>query len=308
MLLPVILHAQSMRLEVLNNGTGKDSSYYDIVVVDENSWFACGESGRITSSATGQKIVAGRQNIYEGILWSDTLLIFAANQGVVHTMNLNTSEEKTFLFGRYGKKCLYSMVNTSDNRILICGGNTKIALSQRTIPRGFVAEYDPFYNKMKRLKHFTMKMLWKIKENDRNLYALCYRPNRTEIRKSKDGKRWKKIARIKGLFHDFTFTGKDSIVLCGMTHYSGSSMGIVHYFPQGTTDTILSTSALWNCLSTPEGLFFAGSRGSLYYKSGSQLSEIQTNTRSNLYRIRFITASRALIAGSCGYLAWLILE
>ena len=210
------------------NSTTSDSSYYDAIVFsDSHIWFL-GKHGVITelknnvfSSISGP---FNGNNILSSSKYNSDEIILTGDKGFIYFYNITTKKWRHFLVKGFEKSCFYSVLVLNNNDIIISGGNSRIAKSQKAIPNGFIIRSEDGGVTWKKVYSSPINMVWKLKQDvtTHNIYVNLYHPNRSMILYSSDyGKTWQKSGiRTKGLIHDYEIFDQNNHILVG-----GSRMG-----------------------------------------------------------------------------------
>jgi len=123
-----------------------DSSYYDIYRISSSEiWFG-GESGvlkrmdgngKITSISYPNKGV----NLLKVIRIKNFVYI-AADEGIIYRHDLSDGSWKVKFFEEFRNQCFYDICEGANDRVIVCGGATRIAHGLKVIPNGFIASVD----------------------------------------------------------------------------------------------------------------------------------------------------------------------
>lgn len=134
---------QKVHIQVLQQGkTFQDSSYYDIFPVGEQFWIG-GKYGTLKSAdVKGNLRTINYPNQHVDIYKIDQFdaqnLIACADKGIIYKHHLRTQTWEVIKVKGYEKACFYNMAVVNDSTAFVCGGNSAIAHSQKTMPLGFI--------------------------------------------------------------------------------------------------------------------------------------------------------------------------
>ncbi|MCU0338480.1 MAG: hypothetical protein MUE30_01240 [Spirosomaceae bacterium] len=221
-LVSYVLQAQRVQIDVWQQGRSfQDSSYYDIMPVAGQYWIG-GKYGILkTIDARGnlQNVAypSAHVDIYKLDHFDDENLIACADKGLIYKHNLRTKAWETVQVAGYEKSCFYNMAVVNDSTAYICGGNSAIAHSQKTVPLGFILKTTDKGRTWKRVFRNIAQMVWCVKYNphDQKMYALMYTPNRTYLYAEEDSK-WRRKQKIgNSIFHEIQFENAQDFVAMG---------------------------------------------------------------------------------------------
>lgn len=214
--------AQEVQIQVVQQGTTfKDSSYYDIVPVGNRYWIG-GKYGTLKSSdslghLTDIPYPNQHVDIYKIDRFDAQNLIACADKGIVYKHNLLSKTWEVIKVKGYEKACFYNMAVINDSTAFLCGGNTAIAHSQKTIPLGFILKSTDRGKTWQKVYSNAFKMVWCVKYNPYNkqVYALMYSPNRTHLY-AFENDRWHRKQKVGNtIFHEIQFENATDFVATG---------------------------------------------------------------------------------------------
>lgn len=214
--------AQEVSIQILQQGTSfRDSSYYDIIPVENQFWIG-GKYGTLKASdAQGHLTDIPYPNQHVDIYKFDRFdaqnLIACGDKGVIYKHNLISKAWEVIRVKGYEKACFYNMAVVNDSTAFICGGNSAIAHSQKTIPLGFILKTIDRGQTWKKVYSNPFQMVWCVKYNPHNqqVYALMYTPSKTFLY-ALTNDRWKRQEKIgNSIFHEIQFDSPSSYVAMG---------------------------------------------------------------------------------------------
>ncbi len=297
------LHAQEVRIQVLQQGkTFKDSSYYDIVPVEGRFWIG-GKYGTLKSSdAEGNLADVPYPNQHVDIYKIDRFdpqnLIACADKGIIYKHNLESRTWEVIKVKGYEKACFYNMAVVNDSTAFICGGNSAIAHSQKTIPKGFILKTIDRGRTWKKVYSNAFRMVWCVKYNPHNqqVYALMYTPNRTHLY-SWAKESWQKIQKVgNSIFHEIQFENTSDYVATG--GWIGKK-GRIHRNHQQLA--INQSGLIWGRVSNAKYDLYTACDGQVVL--GDKLGNykrfgVQLNDKFSIYEAVFTSENTALAIGS----------
>ncbi|MCP9763527.1 WD40/YVTN/BNR-like repeat-containing protein, partial [Lacihabitans soyangensis] len=159
------LTAQDISVDILQQGKSfADSSYYDIIKVEDKFWVA-GKYG-ILKSLDAQGNIENISYPTEGLdiyklenLDNQTVLA-SGDKGTLYIHDLKTKAWKTIKVRNYENACFYNLAVDNQKNIFLSGGNSKIAHSGKSIPNGFVLVSSDMGQTWRRIYKNTFNMVW----------------------------------------------------------------------------------------------------------------------------------------------------
>lgn len=203
-----IVSAQS--ITTLLKGNNADSSFYDIIKVDDNEYWAAGEYGILKKIDTLGNISAIPQFANTGksilkLVKTSNYIFIATAEGLIYRYDLST---KTFIqkeFPNYKNRCFYNIIVLKNGKLLVCGGNSAIAKDQKRIPYGFIALVDQDLTHIDLVWKCYRKFVWSIVEQiNGNVLAVAFDALNTQIIESKDYRYWKTVHKIRGMVYNIS--------------------------------------------------------------------------------------------------------
>jgi len=307
---------QAQVLELIQTGnSGKDSSYYDIFRFSASSFWIGGKygilkemnlSGDITDiSYPNQGVSILRVNrFYEG------KLILAADQGIIYTCENN--QWSINKFNKYSKYCFYDICVTDSLTAYVCGGKSKIAYGERTIPYGFVLKTEDGGRSWKKIYSSWHRMVWRVREDPekRQIMILTYSPSGSRVFASGDaGESWKKTSLHSHLlWYDMDFAPEGVCILSGgrsgnLNKQDGyiSKNHISNTKKNKSSPIVFESGLIWNYAQNNVMEIAGGSKGNLLFRSknkGNAWTCLKTKIPVNLYEVSFIDERSAFVIGS----------
>lgn len=297
------LTAQDISVDILQQGKSfADSSYYDIIKVEDKFWVA-GKYG-ILKSLDAQGNIENISYPTEGLdiyklenLDNQTVLA-SGDKGTLYIHNLKTKTWKTIKVRNYENACFYNLAVDNQKNIFLSGGNSKIAHSGKSIPNGFVLVSSDMGQTWRRIYKNTFNMVWCVKNNpfDNKIYGLMYSPNRTNLMVFENNRWIKKQKLGNSIYHEVQFEGPDKFVATG--GWVGKK-GRIH-----NTDhkkVFNDSGLLWSRVKNDKYTLFTGCDGNLVLETKDQKPRIhhtKLNLPFSLYEAIFISQNTAFAIGS----------
>lgn len=299
------LHAQAqdVSIKVLQQGiTYTDSSYYDIIPVEDKFWIG-GKYGTLKSIDAEGNLAniaypSQQLDIYKLDKFDEQTIIACGDKGVIYKHNLLTKNWQTIKVKGYENACFYNMVVVSESEIYICGGRSAIAHSKKTVPNGFILKSVDGGITWKKIYSNPFKMVWCVKYNpfNKKVYALMYTPNKTHLYELQ-GEKWKRKNKIgNSIFHEIQFLDADNYVV------TGGWMGKTGRIYSNNEKKILPTSGLiWGRVEGNKYDIYSAGNGQIVLddKSGNyQIHGVKLNKAFNIYETVFTSDNTAIAIGS----------
>lgn len=295
--------AQEVRIQVLKQGkTFKDSSFYDIVPVGNRFWIG-GKYGTLKSSdSLGNLTDVSYPNLHVDIYKIDRFdaqnLIACADQGVIYKHNLAAKTWEVIKVKGYEKSCFYNMAVVNDSTAFVCGGNTAIAHSQKTIPLGFILKSTDRGRTWRKVYSNAFRMVWCVKYNPHNqkVYALMYTPNRTHLY-ALENDRWQRKQKVgNSIFHEIQFENATDFVA------TGGWIGKKGRIYSNTQKKVINDAGLiWGRVSNHKYDLYTACNGQIVLdnKTGNyKRFGIKLNDQFSIYEAIFTSDHTALAIGS----------
>ncbi|MFN8344484.1 MAG: hypothetical protein U0X91_05755 [Spirosomataceae bacterium] len=297
------LQAQEVRIQVLQQGkTFKDSSYYDILPVEDRFWIG-GKYGTLKSSdAEGNLTDIPYPNQFVDIYKIDRFdaqnFIACADKGIIYKHNSAAQTWEVIKVKGYEKACFYNMAVINDSTAFVCGGNSAIAHSQKTIPKGFILKTIDRGRTWKKVYSNAFQMVWCVKYNPHNqqVYALMYTPNRTHLY-TWGNESWQRVQKIgKSIFHEIQFENVNDYVATG--GWIGKK-GRIHR--NNHKQEISQSGLIWGRVANERYELYTACNGQLVLgdKAGNyKRFGVQLNDKFSIYEAIFTSSNTALAIGS----------
>ncbi|MFN3382258.1 MAG: WD40/YVTN/BNR-like repeat-containing protein [Runella zeae] len=295
--------SQEVHIKVLQQGkTFKDSSYYDIIPVGNQYWIG-GKYGTLKSSdALGNLSDISYPNqfvdIYKIDRFDDQNLIACADKGIIYKHNLSSKHWEVIKVKGYEKACFYNMAVVNDSTAFVCGGNSAIAHSQKTIPLGFILKTIDRGKTWQKVYSNAFKMVWCVKVNPYNqkVYALMYTPNRTHLYAFEDEK-WKRKQKIgNSIFHEIQFDNENDFVAMG--GWIGKK-GRIYY--NNKKHIIPQSGLVWGRVSNEQYDLYTACNGHVILSNKTDTFKafgVKLNDEFSIYEAIFTSPNTALAIGS----------
>lgn len=223
-LLYVIAFAQKPNVvEISNAHSVCDSSYYEALVFNNQHVWFLGKHGVITQLKDNQissiNYPSNGSNILSAAQIDKHHYILTGDKGTIFFYDAINNKWTNLVLTKYKTSSLYSVWVINDKEIIICGGKSKIARSEKAIPNGFIIRSEDGGKNWKRVYHSVFNMAWRINTNptSHQLFVNLYHPNKSMLISSSDyGKTWKKTKiKSKGIIHDFFISEQHTLMVGG---------------------------------------------------------------------------------------------
>jgi len=217
-----VQYASGQALKIVSESHTGDSSYYSIVKITDNEYWIGGEYGVLKKIDTNRTLsdvnYPNAGNSILKIKKFGNFVYLACEKGVFYKYNLITKIFEKKYFKRFKNKSFYDFVVLPNGKIVVCGGSTKVATGNKSVPHGFVAETDTSLAELNTVKNFPFSFVWSVCGGSKNeIYSAVYRPNVTRIGIHSDIKKWRKLKKINGLIYELQYF--DTLNYCGFTSY-----------------------------------------------------------------------------------------
>lgn len=298
-----VSYSQKVNIQVLQQGTSySDSSYYDIIPVGDKFWIG-GKYGTLKSiDAEGNlsniSYPSENVDIYKLDHFDKENLIISGDKGVVYKHNLTTNTWEIVKIKGYEKACFYNLTVVNDSTAFICGGNSAIAHSEKTIPFGFILKTTDKGKTWKRVYKNAFKMVWCVKYNefDKKVYALMYTPNKTHLY-AFENEQWEKKQKIgNSIFHEIQFENSKGFIAMG--GWMGKK-GRIHNQKQKLE--IPTSGLLWGRVANEKYEIYSACNGQVVLgdKTGNyKVFGEKLNKAFNIYETVFTSPTTAISIGS----------
>lgn len=302
----------SQSIQVINQATPKDSSFYHLEKINNNEFWAGGEYGILKKiDSTGIMHHINYPNDGLAILNIERIgdyVFILTEDAVIYRYDLNKDIFIKKVFPSFKNKCFYDLVGLENGDLVVCGGAKDISKAQRKIPKGFIAVIDQDLKEIKVIWKKKRKFVWALlKTKNQEVLAATYNGLNTKIIKSNDLKSWKKEFRIKGLVHELSHI-ENQIWYSGSKNNRFRKHGIIGQAAKGQDRQVLkNTGCLWSIDSLDEKVIAVTQQGKLFIldKSNKTFEQLKIPKAYSLYDFELISESKILIVGQ-GKAAYLI--
>jgi hypothetical protein len=282
-----------------------DSSFYDILKIDESNFWVAGEKGILVNlSSTFKQTDIQYPNEGLNILkigkFSNNHIVLCADKGTIYHYYVAEKKWKTQHIQGFKNKVLYNFVAFNDKIAFICGGNSKIALSKKAIPGGFILKTEDGGLSWKKIYSSKGSMIWDVDLVNNNLVALKYNIFGTRLLtiNSISNKMISKSQCYKMLAHEYNPSLK---MLLGANDYHIYKSGKA-IFLNKTESSLNCKSLIWDVAILKNKIIGSSCNGKLIILNPNtttqSASEIQSPTKFNLYGIIAANENDILLIGS----------
>lgn len=297
------INAQDISVEILQQGYSfADSSYYDIIKVENKYWVA-GKYGilkAIDSDGHIENINFPNEglDIYKLENLDNETVLASGDKGRIYIHDLKTKTWQTIKVKNYENACFYNLTVDSQQNIYIGGGNSKIAHSGKTIPNGFVLMSSDRGQTWNRIYKNVFNMVWCVKRNpfDDKVYGLMYTPNRTKLMVYENGHWVKKQKLGNSIYHEIQFESPDKFIA------TGGWVGKNGRINNSNNKTVINnTGLLWSRVKNEKYTLYTGCNGNIILETTDQKTithHTPLNLAFNLYEAVFIDETTAYVIGS----------
>lgn len=302
-----------MNIDILQQGESyEDSSYYDILKVKNDYWIA-GKYGTLKkySPQNGLSNIAYPSlgvDIYKMEKLDEDRLIASGDRGTIYFHNIKKKTWESKQIEGYEKACFYNLAVLDPNHIYISGGNSKIAHSKKTVPKGFVLESRDGGLTWNKTYSNPFKMVWCVKKNefDGQMYALMYTINKTHLYKLENGK-WDKVEKVgNSIFHEVQFQSPTDYVATG--GWIGKK-GRIHFHNRKVE--VDHAGLIWGRTSNEKYEIYPACDGQIVlgnHTNNYKLFGKKLNKQFSIYEVVFTSENEALAIGSARTLLKLKIE
>lgn len=306
-----LIEAQVIQCVQAGNASG-DSSYYDVFRKTENEYWLGGKSGILKKYTPGK--------LPEDVVYPNTgvsilrinrmgeRMVLAADKGTLYFQEPDGGWCVRQIPG-YRKYSLYDLLVVDSLTAFVCGGKSKIAVGERTIPFGFILVTQDGGNTWKRVMGSWKSMIWRLHQDSasRQIFALTYSPFGTRVWVGdSSGIKWKPTAvRHPELLHDIAPSSGCSWRLAGGK--SGNLRKNASCLLESDGSTCFSVSGvpeaglIWDYTENEHFELATACRGNLLVRDKRKKSPwqcLQMASGANLYEAVFMGKSEVLIIGS----------
>ncbi|MFM2048690.1 MAG: hypothetical protein RI955_1238 [Bacteroidota bacterium] len=298
---PTVIFAQEFS-SITSSTIANDSSFYDIKQISANTYWVAGEKGILMAINTDfEKHYIPYPNEGVNILkigkLSDNHIILCADKGTIYHYYKNENKWQVQHLKGFKGKVLYNFTAINDKIAFICGGNSKIALSKKAMPSGFILKTIDGGLTWKKIYSSIGSMVWDVDTVNNNLVALKYNllGSRLLTFNAYSNKIIAKSKTYKMLAHEYNAELK---MLVGANDF--------HIYTSGktidcsTNITHSFTSLIWDITSFQNLKIGSSCSGKISIISANNMlqKEIQCPTHFNLYGIISVNKESLLLIGS----------
>lgn len=251
LLLSLTVRVFAQKFSILSQGDYADSSFYHIEKIAENEFWICGEYGILKKIDTLGNIstlnfIPRGKHLLKIVRWKDYVFL-SDDDGGVYRYNLNSKQWLQKEFNGFKNRCFYDFTITPQGTIILCGGTKAIAKGKKKIPHGFIAVSDTGLREIKKVWGSFRKFVFSVSTYYHGNYqALSYNGRSSIFIQSKDGRKWKKGKRIKGLIHD-AVEYRDTLVFCGSNNMHYKEDGLLGCIdPVKKRDVVPQSGCIWS--------------------------------------------------------------
>lgn len=301
------LNGQS--ITVISPGVGVDSSYYHLVKINDNEYWAGGKNGilcRIDTFGNVSPIPYPNDGLrILKIEKKGNYIYLATNNAVIYKYNIQKETFTKHNFPNFKNLCFYDLIALDDGKILVCGGNKAIVDSKKRFPKGFIAVLDKELRDIKTVWKSFRKFVWGLKaDKNGTVYATVFNGLNSKILSSSNYEDWKKHTKIRGLVYEISIFDN---ILCysGARNFNINQNGILGR--QGEKQIVLKKKGFqWSMSQLDGNLMSVSSRGAvyLYDTDTKKIRELIMPSSHALYDIKKISPKKFMIVGKgkCIYL------
>lgn len=197
-------------IKVVSQSTESDSSFYDLERINNNEFWAGGESGILKKiDSLGNLSLLNYPN--EGlnilkILKTEKSIFIITDNAVIYRYDILNKIFIKKTFPNFKNKCFYDIIALQNGKLMVCGGTSGISKGKKKIPKGFIALLDYDLEEIKTVWKGYGKFVWSLlKLENGNILASTFNGLNTRIIKTENYIDWKKETKIKGLVHEIMF-------------------------------------------------------------------------------------------------------
>ncbi|TVR77320.1 MAG: hypothetical protein EA412_11365 [Chitinophagaceae bacterium] len=278
-----------------------DSSFYSVIKVNENEYWAGGKHGilkRIDTFGNYENIDFPNSglNILKMVNSGDYVFM-ATNRGAIYRIDTRDNSFISKTFSGFGNKCFYDMIVLESGDILVSGGTSGISRGRKRLPRGFIAKVDPNLEsiqvKWKNRSHFVWSILQK---DDGSLIAATFNGVNSHILKTTDFKEWNRLDRVRGLI--YVVNDIDGLIYGGAPNFRYNRNGIAGRINQNT-EMFEETGCLWTMQSINGKIISTTQSGDVIMinRKTNETERFQIPEKLSLYSIAIMNESKFMTVG-----------
>ena len=309
----LISPAFSQIISVIQCGNSKpDSSYYDIVRINEGEYWVAGKHGVLKKiNETGKVENIDYPNLGYHILkiaaFDSNNILLCGDKGIIYQYSKNSNSWTTKQIADYSNQCFYNMVTINDSTAFICGGNSKISRGEKSVPNGFILKTIDKGKTWNEVYKNISRMVWDLyfDKSDHKLYAIIYSPLGSNVVCSiNEGLNWEKLSEhYSSLFHSFNKMkdlAKTNFYFAGGKNGNINNYGIIVNAATKEIQKFKNTGMIWDIASNEIYTLAAASKGYVLSKinTSTKWTLLKSQTDVNLYEVAFINSNSAYVIGS----------
>ena len=214
----------SQSIEVISQPRGLDSSYYHLLQVDDNEYWAGGKNGVLTSLDTmgnmtpivypsfGLKILKIVQN--------ESYIYFSTDNAVIYRYDKSSKTFSFRKFDNFENRAFYDMILLDTGELIVVGGSSSIVQSKKKFPMGFIGIVSSDLDSIEIVWKKYRKFVWSVVQDaSGNIIAATFNGLNTKLIESTDkGRQWKKKKKVRGLVHEVAVL-EDELWYCGASGF-----------------------------------------------------------------------------------------
>jgi len=288
-----------------------DSSFYDIIKIQKNEYWICGEHG-ILKSVDSSGIITdihgfpGKDNNLLKILKLSDRILISGDHGYIYIFFPSSNKWKTIQIPSLKRRSIYSLISLGDSIIYACGGNIPIAKGKRAIPKGFVYISTDMGNSWHKVIRKWNRFFWDIAYNPENssMAALGYSPFGSRIFEIKNDEFHRSSLHTKLLLHDIEYAPGQGLFACGGQYKKSGGIGKIYWFNQKRTTGFETGGFIWSVMIDQQLNLLTAGPGTIHFsKAGSnRWQSQQILSPGNFYQSVKISGRKVFIVGSGGLL------
>lgn len=294
-------------LEISNKNSFCDSSYYEALVFNDHHVWFLGKHGVITqlkdSQITSIKYPSNGSNILSASQIDKNNYILTGDKGNIFFYDALNNNWTNIVLKDYKTASLYSVWVINEKEFMICGGNSKIARSEKAIPNGFILRTKDGGKNWKRVYRSIFNMAWRINSNPNGnqLFVNLYHLNKSSIISSSDsGKTWKKTKiKSKGIIHDFFISDEYTLMVGGP---SIKKRKIAYAELNNVPLNLPEIGFIWDVNYTNNTLILSCGKSCLIYKNLNEnewkIIKLNETESKNIYKTVYVGNNTYYACGS----------
>ncbi len=305
-----ILPSQGQQYRVLSSNYHKDSSIYAVAQVSQNAFWMGGENAYI-KEVNEKGEVSDLDISLEGMdvlkITADDSSIYIVGTGPrIFIVNKSTKAVKKYSFeSKLRKRCFYDILLLPNNKMMLCGGDSRIAEATKVLPIGFIAICDRSNpdSTFEIIKNNRLKFMFTMEYNPatNEVYASTFNGINSIIYKSSNsGIQWTKVCKVSGIIHDLQFDDDGKLWFAGSQGMKYRKNGMFGYIQNNQIVKRTSSSGcLWRLCQIEDDFYAPSVSGSLLKISKKTLEFTTEKTSMNgaLYTLANFSNKALIICG-----------